>query len=104
MLGARRRREDAGVAAQSSHHLGGVARRVASRRLRIEVDALEAAGHTVVVVQPGRESVAAMGHDLMAAAACSGTVHEAFLELGRAASSVVARVQYVLGGRSTAAA
>ena len=83
--------------------LDGVARRVASRRLRTEVTRLEAAGHNVVVVEPGPEAVEAMGHDLMSSKALVGTVREAFLGLGRAATRVIPQLQDVLGPRPKAA-
>jgi NTE family protein len=86
-----------------SWSLDGIARRVASRRLRAEVHALERAGHDVIVVEPGREVLQAMGHDLMSAAACSPTVREAFLGMGRATTGLIAAIERIVGPRATVA-
>lgn len=65
--------------------------------LRAEVAALEEAGHTVVVVEPDRDALAAMGHDLMCGAACSHAAREAFLDVGRHAARLDPRLGDVLG-------
>jgi NTE family protein len=82
--------------ARLSWTMDGLVRRVASRRLRQEVELLEAAGHQVVVIEPGAEAVDAMGHDLMSVLACRDTVREAFLDLGRASTLMTSTLRDAL--------
>jgi NTE family protein len=58
-------------------------RRLASVYLAGEVRQLVRDGADVLVVNPSRDAVAAMGHDLMRRDACPDTVREAFLDVGR---------------------
>jgi len=77
--------------------LDALVRRLAARTLRAEVAALEGRGTPVVVVEPTAAAVVAMGHDLLGAAACLGTVSQGFLDVGRRTSAEDALLHLRLG-------
>ena len=75
---------------------GGV-RRFAGRRLHREVGGLLASGRSVLVLQPRRDVLRAMGSDLMAGAVVTDVVREAFLDTGAQLREADGGVRALLG-------
>ncbi len=61
----------------------GLMRRVAHRQARAEVQRLRRLGVSVLTIEPGRHSLAAMGVNMMATDRADAVVQAAFIETGR---------------------
>lgn len=74
----------------------GLLRRIASRALRSELAALERGGVPAAVIEPARESARAMGTDFMRPDACSDTMLQGFLDVGRRPGAAMNRLREIL--------